>query len=256
MTARIEGRTAIVSRISVRRAPIAVVIALSACGRFSVTTATRSSCAYSTSTGWSGSSRPDGGGPKSSAFQRSVRVGLVTTFCRLPISAVPRVQLRQPAQRAETRSEAVLPAAGDHERRQALQPAADRSLGDGEGARSVICSGERVFLGRRADKDAVVLPLRLDELKLALGIGTGEDEDDAAVRAVVLQDPVRQDRAIARSESEHAVQADIDAHLMIERVPGVRTPGMRADGTSESAQIIAVAEAVVTAWVRAEIGIV
>src|SRR5438093_7696696 len=180
MTARIEGRTAIVSRISVRRAPIAVVIALSACGRFSVTIATRSWCAYSTSTGWSGSSRPDGGGPKSSVFQRSVRAGLVATLSRLSISAVPGVQLRQPAQRTETRGKAVLPAAGDHERRQALQPTADRPLRDGEGARSVICSGERVFLGGRADEDAVVQPLRLDELKLALWIGADEDEDDAA----------------------------------------------------------------------------
>ena len=85
MTARTAGRTAIVSRISVRRAPIALVIALSACGRFSVMTATLSSCVYSTSTGRSGSSASDGGGPKSSAFQRSVRAGLVATFAFLPV---------------------------------------------------------------------------------------------------------------------------------------------------------------------------
>src|SRR5580700_6502402 len=125
MTARTAGRTAIVSRISVRRAPIAVVIALSACGRFSVMTATRWSCVYSTSTGRSGSSASDDGGLKSSAFQRSVRAGLVATFSFLSCSVVLGVELRQPAQRPQARREAVLPAAGDHERRQALQPSAD-----------------------------------------------------------------------------------------------------------------------------------
>ena len=88
------------------------------------------------------------------------------------------------------------------------------------------------------------------------GIGADEDEDDAAVRAVVLQDAFGEHRAVARAEPEHAVQADVDAHLVIERVPGVRTPGMRAGRAFESAQIIAVAEAVVAAWVRAETGIV
>src|SRR5690242_5159763 len=55
---------------------------------------------------------------------------------------------REPAQRAQTRGEAVFPAAGDHEWRQALQPAADRPLRDGEGAGSVVGPGERVFLSR------------------------------------------------------------------------------------------------------------
>ena len=40
MTTRMAVRTAIVSTISVRRAPISVVIALSACGRLSVISAT------------------------------------------------------------------------------------------------------------------------------------------------------------------------------------------------------------------------
>ena len=165
-------------------------------------------------------------------------------------------EVRQPAQRPQARGEAVLPAAGDHERRQALQPAADRPLRDGKGARSVVRSGERVFLGRRADEDAVVQPLCLDELELALEVSSDEDEDDAAVRAVVLEDAFGEHRAVARADPEHAVEADVDAHLVIERVPGVRTPGMRAGRAFEAAQIIAVAKAVVAAWVRAEIAIV
>jgi hypothetical protein len=44
------------------------------------------------------------------------------------------------------------------------------------------------------------------------------------------------------------VEADVDAHLVIKRVPGVRTSGMGAGGTFETAQIIAVAKAIVAAW--------
>ena len=52
------------------------------------------------------------------------------------------------------------------------------------------------------------------------------------------------------------MQADVDAHLVIERVPGVGTPGVRTGRALEPAQVIAVDEAVVAALVRAEIGIV
>src|SRR5262249_23931405 len=149
----------------------------------------------STSTGWSGSWVSDGGGPKSSAFQRSV----CAMFLPPSYSAVLGIQPREPAQRAQARGEAVFPAPGDHERRQALQPPADRPLRDGEAARSVAGAGERVFLGRGADEDAVVQPLRLHELELPLGMGSDEDEDDAAVSAIVLQDPVGEDRAVARA---------------------------------------------------------
>ena len=76
ITTRTAGRTAIVSRTSVRLAPISVVMALSACGLFNVITAIDSPAAYSRSTGLSGSSPSGGGGPKSSAFHRSVSVEL------------------------------------------------------------------------------------------------------------------------------------------------------------------------------------
>jgi hypothetical protein len=45
------------------------------------------------------------------------------------------------------------------------------------------------------------------------------------------------------------VQADVNAHLMLERVPGFRAPGVRAGGTFESAQIVSVTEVVVPAKV-------
>src|SRR3954454_16814090 len=96
------------------------------------------------------------------------------------------VQLGEPAQRAQARREAVLTAAGDHERRQVLEPAADRSLRDREAARVVVRSDERVGLARGADEDAVVEPLGLDKLELPFEMGAGQDEDDPPVDPVVL----------------------------------------------------------------------
>src|ERR687894_438983 len=113
MATRTDGRTAIVSRISVSRAPISVVIALSACG---------------------------------------------------------------------------------DEGRQFLQAAADGPLRDREAARPFLRSDEGVLLGRSADEDAVVQPLGLDELELALQVRAGEHEDDPAVLAVVLEHPFGQHR--------------------------------------------------------------
>ena len=60
-----------------------------------------------------------------------------------------------------------------------LEPAPDRPLGDGEAARPVVRPHERIFLERRADEDAVVQPLGLDELELPLEMRAREDEDDA-----------------------------------------------------------------------------
>src|SRR5215216_1868762 len=258
MATRTVGRTAIVSRTSVSRAPISVVMALSACGRFRVMSATRPSEPYSMSKGESGSVRSDGGGPKSSAFQRSVLVGLVVTPPSFPgdFDARSGLQLRKPAQRSQPRREAVLPAAGDDERRQARQAAPDRLLRDGEHARAVVRPGQRVLVGRRADEDAVVDPLGLDELELALQVRTDEHEDDASVDAVVLQDAFGQHRAVAGAAPDHPVEANVDASLLIERVPWVRAPRVRASRALEPAQIVVVVEVVVARGVRPQLGIV
>src|SRR3954471_21859786 len=123
---RTAGRTAMVSRISVRRAPISVVIALSACGRLSVMTAICSSAAYSRRTDEAGSS-PSAGGPKSRVFQRSVDV--VVAMRRLLRSGL---ELRKPAECAQAGGKAVLAAAGYDERRQFLQAAPYRPVRNGQ----------------------------------------------------------------------------------------------------------------------------
>src|SRR5918994_5280542 len=245
MTTRTEVRTATVSRAWVRRAPISVVIALSAFGRLSVTTATRSSETNSSSTGDSGSAAPADGGPKSSAFQRSVPVGLVAMS-----SPFLGIELGQPVQGAQPGGEEVLAAARDDERRQALQPVPDRPVGDGERPGPVVRADERIFLGGSADEDPVVGPLRLDELELTLDVRSGEDEDDPAILAVVVEHPGRQRRAIARAAPDHAVQPDVDAHLVLERVARVGSARVGAGRALEAAQVVAVREGVVAPRVR------
>src|SRR5207247_3349064 len=133
-----------------------------------------------------------------------------------------RRELPQPAQRSQTGGEAVLATARDDEGRQFLQAAADGPLRDREAARSFLRSGEGVLLGWGADEDAVVQPLGLDELELALQVRTGEHEDDPAVLAVVLEYSFGQHRAVARAAANHAVEAHVDAPLVVE--PATRVP--------------------------------
>jgi hypothetical protein len=154
------------------------------------------------------------------------------------------------------RGEEVFAAAGDDERRQLLQPAAYRACGDREAARSVTRSDERVLLGGGADEDAVVQPLRLYELELALQVGAGEDEDDPAVFAVVLEHPLGQHRRVARAAADHAVQSDVDASFSVERVARIRTPRMSARRALEAAQVVAVEKVVVALRVGTDLGVV
>src|SRR3954447_10356586 len=101
--------------------------------------------------------------------------------CRPPPVGPSRscLELRQPAQSAQARREAVLASAGDDEGRQLLQPAADRALRHREAAGAVVGPDERILLLRCPDEDPVVEPLGLDELELAPEVRAGEDEDDA-----------------------------------------------------------------------------
>src|SRR5918995_3165192 len=259
MTTRTAGRTARVSTISVSRAPMSVVIALSACGRFRVTSATRSSERYSRRTGESGSAVSDCGGAKSSDFQRSVVVEVVaTSSCPSGSreSHVSCLEFRQPAHCSEAGGEAVLAAAGDDEGRHLLQPPPDRLGGNGETAGAVIRPDERVHLGRGADEDAVVQPLGLDELELPLEVRSGEDENDAPVGAVVFENSLGQRWAVARPAPDHPVQADVDTTLCVKGVPRVGASGMRTGRTLQAAEIVGIEEVVVPAPVCPELGIV
>ena len=96
------------------------------------------------------------------------------------------------------------------------------------------------MLARRAKEDTVVDPLRLDELELSAEMGPEEGEHDAPIGAVVLQDTVGQQRAVAGAAADHAVQAGLAENG---RVARVHTPGMRPERTLEAAWIVGLVQA-------------
>src|SRR5918997_1282078 len=175
---------------------------------------------------------------------------------RVPSLLESRVELREPAHRPQARREAVLAAERDDERRQVLEPAPDRPLRNGEAARPVVRTDERVLLQRGADEDAVVQPLGLDELELSFEMRAREYEDDAAIGAVVFEHALGQHRSVARAAPDHAVQADIDSAVAVQRVARIRAPCVRTQGALEAPRIVAVKERVVALRVIAEIRVV
>ena len=81
----------------------------------------------------------------------------------------------------------------------------------------------------------------------------GEHEDDAAVRAVVLEHALGQHRAVAGAAADHPVQADVDAAVVVEGVPGVGSAGVGARRALQAARVVAVPEVVVALRVGAEL---
>ena len=154
------------------------------------------------------------------------------------------LQLGEPAQGAQTRQEAVLAAAGDHEAGQVLQAAPDRLLRDGGAAGSAVVPGYRVLLAGVADEVAVVDPLGLDEFELSFEVGPDEDSDQAPVGAVVLQHALWQRRAVggaAADEAVHPCVADDGG------IAGVDAPDVRTGGAPEAAIVVLPVQEVVVA---------
>src|SRR5262245_29873532 len=101
----------------------------------------------------------------------------------------------EPLQRAQAGQEGILAAAGDDEPRQTVEAAADRPARDGEVPAAAAHQG--ILLGGVPDELPVVDPHRLDELELPPEVCAHEEEHEAPVLAVVLQDPLGQERAVA-----------------------------------------------------------
>src|SRR4051794_13406915 len=240
--------TATVSSTSVSRAPISVVIALSG-GALRVITAMRPSSSYSSSTG-SAAPPSAAGGPKSSASQRFVRINVAT------FASSSAVQFAEPAQGREAGCEAVLAAPCGDERHQPLQAPTDGVLRDRERAGPVPPPDERVGLLGRADEDAVVEPLRLDELELALEVRADEDEDDSAVDAVVLEHGLGEHRPVARAAADHPVETHVDVAVAVERVARVRTPRVGAHRALEALEVVAVEVRVVAVGIGPQLAVV
>ena len=232
-----------------------MVIALSACGRLRVISATATVGEVLQRARAPRSPRRRGGGPKSSASQRSVPVADAHRV-------LSRVATRHVSSSASQRSALRLGAKQYSPPRVTTNGGRSCSrrrigrCGIVKRARLVVRSDEGVVLERGADEDAVVEPLGLDELELALEVRAGEDEDDPAVDAVVLEHAVGQHRPVARAAPDHPVQAHVDAALVVQRVARVRPAGVGTDRALEPARIVAEEEVVVALRIAPQLRVV
>ena len=74
--------------------------------------------------------------------------------------------------------------------------------------------------------------------------------------AVVLEHAVGQHRPVAGAASDHPVQPDVDAALLVQRVARVGPAGVGADRALEAAGVVAEDEVVVASRVAPELGVV
>src|SRR5215472_11385014 len=102
------------------------------------------------------------------------------------------IQASDPSQRAQPGHEAVLAATHGYELRQAVKTSSDRPLGNGEDAVAFVVADEGILLGSVADEIAVGHPLRLHELELPLLMRADQEEDAAALGAIIFEHSLRQ----------------------------------------------------------------
>src|SRR6185295_2054322 len=114
----------------------------------------------------------------------------------------------------QTGNEAVFAAADGHEPRQTVKAPPRRPLGDGEVAVAVVVADERVLLGAVTDEIAVGHPLRLHELELPLQMRANQEEDAAALGAVVLEHALRQGRPVIGAPPQEVVEIDRDYFVL------------------------------------------
>ena len=74
----------------------------------------------------------------------------------------------------------------------ALEPAPNRPLGNGEDAVAFTVTEDGILLGSVTDEVAVSHPLRLHELKLPPEMRADQEEDAAALGAVIFEHALRQ----------------------------------------------------------------
>jgi hypothetical protein len=95
-------------------------------------------------------------------------------------------------QRAQTGHEAVLAATHAYKTWQALKAASDRPPRYREDAPAVIVADEGILLGSVADEIAVGRPLGLNEFELPPQMCADQEEDAAALSAVIFEHALRQ----------------------------------------------------------------
>src|SRR5215471_6878502 len=122
----------------------------------------------------------------SRAAWASVRTGTGPSLAAMPPNS-SRVMSAVLAPRSAARSAATTPAGPrDDERRQALQAPADRPPGNREAVALAVRPDDGILGIARANEDAVIYPLRLDELELPPEMRADKGEHQPPIGAVIL----------------------------------------------------------------------
>ena len=127
-------------------------------------------------------------------------------------------------QRAQTWHEAVLAGTHGDKPRQALKTASNGPFGDGEDAAAFTVTDEWVLLGSVTDEIAVGHPLRLNEFELPLQMRPDQEEDAAALSAVLLEHALGQWRPIVRATPQEFLEIDVD-DVILQGIAWVDTTG-------------------------------
>src|SRR5262245_5266794 len=122
------------------------------------------------------------------------------------------LKVGEPAQGSQSGHEAIFTAPSDDKLRDALKAFANRAPWNCKVAALVVRPGYGILIVARPEKDAVIYPLRLDELELTTKVRSDKREHQSPIGAVVLQDSFREQRAIGSSAPNHSVQPDYAGH--------------------------------------------
>jgi len=135
------------------------------------------------------------------------------------------IEFAEPLQCAKPGQKAILASPCDHKTRQARETPGQWTLRKAVFVRVDDRSGDRIFRRPSSEEASVIHPLRLDELELPPQIGPDKCEHQTPFRAIIFQNPVRKQRSIRRSTTNHAVDAHYPRYVC---VAWIRAANVRA----------------------------
>jgi hypothetical protein len=115
------------------------------------------------------------------------------------------LKVGEPAQGSQSGHEAIFTAPRDDKPRDALKAFANRPPWNCKAAALVVRPGNGILIAASPEENAVIYPLRLDELELPAKVSSDKGEHQPTIGAVILQDPFRERLAICGSAPDHSV---------------------------------------------------
>src|SRR3954452_16705206 len=123
----------------------------------------------------------------------------MTTTSNISGTRFSCLKIGKPAQGPQSRHEAILATTRNDKPRQPLKAPADRSSRNYQVAALIVGADDGILGAARPEENAIVYPLRLDELELASQVRPHKGEQQPPVGPVVLQYSFPQRRTISCS---------------------------------------------------------